>query len=73
MARAVRQPVVDVDVEAVRRRNPTNDPVVDLIRDEVDPILDKISEQGMTSLTDDERKILERASRQMLRRESRRS
>ncbi len=65
LARARRRPVLDVDLEAVRRQNPRNDPVVDLMRDEVDPILDKISDHGMHSLTDDERRILERASRQM--------
>lgn len=67
MARAARRPVVEMDMEAVRRRNPRNDPVVDLMRDEVDPILDKISDHGMHSLTDDERRILERASRQISR------
>jgi membrane associated rhomboid family serine protease len=40
-------------------------PSVDLIKDEVDPILDKINELGFSSLTDDERRTLERASRQI--------
>lgn len=35
---------------------------------DVDAILDKISEQGMQSLTDEERKILERSSRKLARR-----
>lgn len=64
MAKRVR-PVVEVDVEAARRQNPRNDPKVDIMRDEIDPILDKISEQGLHSLTDDERRILEQASRRM--------
>jgi hypothetical protein len=63
----VYRPVVEVDMEAVRKQNPRNDPVIDLIRDEVDPILDKISIQGMHSLTDDERRTLDRASRQIAR------
>lgn len=72
MARSTRhRPVVDVDVEAARRRNPTNDPKVDIMRDEVDPILDKISEQGLHSLSDEERRILERASREMGRKSRR--
>ena len=62
-----RRPVVDVDLEAARRQNPKNDSVVDLMRDEVDPILDKITDQGIHSLTDEERRILERASRQIIR------
>lgn len=63
------RPVVELDEEAIRRQNPRRDPVVDLMRDEVDPILDKITEQGMNSLTDDERRILDRASRQISRKE----
>jgi membrane associated rhomboid family serine protease len=66
MAR-VSRPVVEIDMDAVRRKNPRNDPVVDLIRDEVDPILDKISTHGLNSLTDDERRTLDRASRQIAR------
>jgi hypothetical protein len=66
LARA-RRPVVDVDLEAVHRQNPRHDPVLDLMRDEVDPILDKISDFGITSLTDEERRILERASRHISR------
>ncbi|WP_217698939.1 rhomboid family intramembrane serine protease [Prosthecobacter debontii] len=60
---AARRPDVDVDLEAVRRENPQNDPLVDLMKDEVDPILDKINDHGMGSLTEDERRTLERASR----------
>jgi hypothetical protein len=32
------------------------------MRDEVDPILDKISDFGITSLSEEERRVLERAS-----------
>ena len=60
-----RRPVVELDEEAIRRQAANRNPVVDLMRDEVDPILDKITEQGMHSLTDDELRILKRASRQM--------
>jgi membrane associated rhomboid family serine protease len=70
LARAVRRPVVELDTEALEQQNPRRDPVVDLMKDEVDPILDKITEQGMHSLTDDERRTLERASRQIRRRRS---
>lgn len=58
-----RRPVVEVDMEAVRRENPTNNPLVDLMKDEIDPILDKINDHGIHSLTDSERRALERASR----------
>lgn len=68
MARTRRLAVdLEVDTEAARRKassNPTND----MIRDEVDPILDKIADLGMSSLTDEERRILERASREISRR-----
>lgn len=64
------RPVVELDEEAIRRQSIRRDPVGDLMRDEVDPILDKISEQGMHSLTDDERRILDRASRQIKKEKS---
>ncbi|MEN3943852.1 rhomboid family intramembrane serine protease [Prosthecobacter sp. SYSU 5D2] len=64
-ARRPRSPSVDVDMEAVRRENPQNDPLVSLMKDEIDPILDKINDQGIASLTDDERRTLERASRRL--------
>ncbi|HRJ11576.1 MAG TPA: hypothetical protein PLP58_23560, partial [Prosthecobacter sp.] len=64
VARA-RRPVIEMDMEAMRRKNPKNDPVVDLMRDEVDPILDKISAHGMHSLSEEERRTLERASRRI--------
>lgn len=64
-ARRPRPPAVEVDLEAVRRENPLNDPRVSLMKDEIDPILDKINDLGMGSLTDDERRALERASRRL--------
>jgi len=60
-----RRPVVELDEEAIRRQTANRNPVVDLMRDEVDPILDKINDQGMSSLTDDEMRILQRASRKL--------
>lgn len=63
----IQRPVVEIDTDAVHRQNPRRDPIVDLMRDEVDPILDKISDHGIHSLTDDERRILERASRKIAR------
>jgi hypothetical protein len=53
---------LEMDQEAVAREA-RRDPRDRLIQDEVDPILDKISAEGMHSLTEDERRILERASR----------
>jgi len=61
------RPVVDVDMEAVRRQKSSKDTVLDLMSDEVDPILDKINDFGMNSLTEEERRILDRASSQMKR------
>ena len=39
----------------------------DLIKDKIDPILDKISAHGFSSLTDEERDILEKARERMIR------
>jgi hypothetical protein len=64
---SIQRPVVEIDTDAVYRQNPRRDPIVDLMRDEVDPILDKISDHGLHSLTDDERRVLERASRKIAR------
>lgn len=64
LARARRRKLaadLEIDVSSVKPADPSGD----LMRDEVDPILEKISEQGMSSLTDDERRILERASREI--------
>ncbi len=66
-ARRPRRPMVEVDLEAVRKENPRNDPLVNLMKDEIDPILDKINDHGMGSLTDDERRALERASRRFVK------
>ena len=66
LARARRRSLavdLEIDHDAIRKRNPSGDPAVDVMREEVDPILDKISEQGLHSLTEDERRTLERASR----------
>lgn len=60
---------LEIDADAGRPRDTT----ADVISDEVDPILEKISEQGMASLTDEERRILERASREISRKTGRRS
>lgn len=60
-----RVPVVELDQEAIRRDAARLDPVADLMLHEVDPILDKINDFGFHSLTEDERRTLERASRQM--------
>ena len=57
----------------MRRRNWRKPRVVDaaevdkgdFISREVDPILDKISKQGIQSLTEDERKILDKARSKM--------
>lgn len=58
---------LEIDHDAARKRNPSGEPAVDVMREEVDPILDKISEQGLHSLTEDERRTLERASRMVSR------
>ena len=44
-----------------------NDPEEDLMKDKIDPILDKISAHGFSSLTDEERDILEKARERMMR------
>ena len=60
-----RRPVVELDEEAMRQQASRSSPATDLMRDEVDPILDKINDHGFNSLTDDERRVLERASRKI--------
>lgn len=57
----------DMDMVAARRRqqqNRNNLPIMD----DVDRILDKISTEGMTSLSDDEKRILDDASRVIAKR-----
>jgi len=44
-----------------------NYPEEDLIKEKIDPILDKISEKGLDSLTEEEREILEEARKKMMR------
>lgn len=58
---------LSVNLELEPQDMKPRDPMTDLISDEVDPILEKISEQGMSSLTDEERRTLERASRHIAR------
>jgi membrane associated rhomboid family serine protease len=68
MARARVRPVLDLESEA--ESSPPARPVrplVSLIEDEVNPILDKISQHGIDSLTQEERRTLERASRELER------
>jgi hypothetical protein len=50
------------------RENPTDLPEEEFISREVDPILDKISQHGIQSLTERERKILEAARNKMAKR-----
>ncbi len=52
---------LEIDPAAPRPRNGAGD----VISDEVDPILEKISEHGMGSLTAEERRVLERVSREI--------
>jgi membrane associated rhomboid family serine protease len=70
MARARRMPRPQLDLEEPGT-NPaagrTNAPIETLIEQQVNPILDKISINGIGSLTDEERRTLERASRLMNR------
>ncbi|MFN0078694.1 MAG: rhomboid family intramembrane serine protease [Prosthecobacter sp.] len=66
MARARVRPVVDLEQEPMKAA-PSRplDPVESLIEAEVDPLLDKINLHGMDSLTDEEKRRLERASREV--------
>jgi membrane associated rhomboid family serine protease len=61
-----RQPVIDLelDVEAIAREPEARTPKASLMED-IDPILDKINDLGMSSLDEDERRTLERACREM--------
>ncbi len=62
--RARRHFNVDTDLEG-SMSSTGSDSVINLIEDEVNPILDKISVHGISSLTDAERRTLERASREL--------
>jgi len=68
--RAVRLPVRAGVLQAARRprKNIEELPSAEFISREVDPILDKISDHGIHSLTDRERQILEAARSKMVRR-----
>ncbi|MBX7207215.1 MAG: rhomboid family intramembrane serine protease [Verrucomicrobiaceae bacterium] len=59
---------LSVNLEMDAGSSKARDSMADLISDEVDPILEKINEQGMGSLTDEERRTLERVSREISRR-----
>lgn len=61
---------LELDPDAVERQRNS---ATDAISEEIDPILEKISEQGMGSLTDEERRTLERASREIGRNSNRRN
>ena len=70
MARARRLPRPQLDLEKIEAKAEAarpSAPIETLIEEEVNPILEKISIEGMGSLTDDERRTLERASRIMNR------
>ena len=58
---------IDGGARAYSRRDSLSESVqeVDFVASEIDPILDKISEQGIHSLTDKERIILEKARKNM--------
>lgn len=67
--RGPRRPFVQRVKKAPVRRQPSPAPSAeenpDFIASQVDPILDKISEKGLHSLTDKEREILEKARKNM--------
>jgi len=69
LARARLRPTVDLEKPrgAATTARPA-DPIETLIEDEVNPILDKIGQHGIGSLTNEERHTLERASRELERR-----
>ena len=72
VARVRRAPADNHEHGAVSRRRstfsvPGNRPIMD----DVDRILDKISTQGMNSLSDEEKRLLDDASREIARREGR--
>ena len=66
--KSVRREVETIDGGAYSKGNgPINDPEEDLMKDKIDPILDKISAHGFGSLSDEERDILEKARKKMMR------
>jgi len=68
LGKSVRREVETIDGGAYSNGNePINDPEEDLMKDKIDPILDKISAHGFGSLSDEERDILEKARKKMMR------
>ena len=68
LGKSVRREGETIDGGAYSEGNePINDPEEDLMKDKIDPILDKISAHGFGSLSDEERDILEKARKKMMR------
>lgn len=61
----------EIDREAARKRQQQPGRSDLAIMDDVDAILDKISNHGISSLSDDEKKVLDEASREISRRDRR--
>ncbi|WP_395717760.1 rhomboid family intramembrane serine protease [Prosthecobacter sp.] len=66
-ARRMLRPQLDLEEPDTSPTSGRAAPIETFIEEEVNPILDKISVEGMGSLTDEERRTLERASRLMNR------
>ncbi len=68
MARTRLRPSVDLEPDTVplASQRPA-DPIVSLMEDVVNPLLDKISQHGKGSLTEEEQRTLEKASRELER------
>lgn len=60
-AATARRPVSAIQPDAARAKNPDTS--------ELDSVLDKISQEGIESLTSDERRLLEQRSRELRRRD----
>lgn len=68
MVRTRVRPSTDIEIDTVPLAGPRPlDPVAALMEEVVNPLLDKISLHGKNSLTEDERRTLERASREVER------
>jgi hypothetical protein len=69
MARARTRRSVDLEMEPPTPDAPLKpaDPVRSLIEEVINPLLDKMNQHGKNSLTEDERRALERASREVNR------
>lgn len=72
MVRSIARPEIELERELASAPAST-DAVTSLIEQEVNPILDKIGQFGIASLTEDEQRTLERASEAMNRRRDNRS